>query len=679
MPPAMPATLGEFRVHAILGEGGSGIVYDATWGPRRVALKVLQPRVADRERVLAQFLSEAQRLQAIHHPSVVKVLAVGQLPDARPYLAMERLEGETLSSVLSRGRLPLAPALAMFGELCAAVHALHAQGLVHRDLKPENVFVVAGRHPVLLDFGIAKEIEAPASTTTSDGGIRGTPAYMAPERFFGQPAGVATDIYELAVTLYAMLAGRLPWDELGDPEARLSPRSLRDLVEVPAELDVEIRRALSTRAQNRPPTAVALRDAVQHAAGAAATGAPEPADTARMLPARDGIASDRRDPPDPGATPLAWAPAPRTEAPTSRPPHRARTALIVGVATLAIATTGVLAWRRASAPDTPRVTTPATVPSPSPEPRAITTGPSTPTTADDPWAPRPTPRAELSNDGPSLTIDAAQAELADALGTLPADTTVVISSVVGPLRRVDALSPVFEALASSARLRAFAAAAPPCVTDLVRASEWFAYGAASLEQQEQGTLILRGRWIRADVEKCFGAITKPRTMPDGARLLEMPELGWIAFPTDHSVYVSVRQDLTAAQVHASTRRRTGLTDGTRKVLAALPKSRALTFAVADARIDGDAQHWPKDTLPLGTRAGGSIALDEGVLRFALALRPPSEPDAIRIATVLDTEVAKLFVDAPPNVAKAAVVRDGRDVRLDGHMATMFIGILVSSL
>ena len=184
-----PASLGEFRIHAVLGQGGSGIVYDASWGPRRVALKVLHTALVGTGKDRAQFLGEAQRLQQIGHPSVVKVLAVGELPDGRPYLAMERLEGETLATLIARGRLALDRALALFGELCSAVTALHDQGLVHRDLKPENVFVVADRHAVLLDFGITKDLAAPASTTTQEGNVRGTPAYMAPERFFGQVGG----------------------------------------------------------------------------------------------------------------------------------------------------------------------------------------------------------------------------------------------------------------------------------------------------------------------------------------------------------------------------------------------------------------------------------------------------------------------------------------------------------
>ncbi|MDQ3369887.1 MAG: serine/threonine protein kinase, partial [Myxococcota bacterium] len=319
-PKTVPHALGEFRISAVLGEGGSGIVYDATWGPRRVALKVLHHALAGTERVRSQFLAEAKVLQTIAHPSVVKVLAVGQLPDSRPYLAMERLDGDTLATVLGQGPMELAHALTLFDELCDAVGALHDQGLVHRDLKPENVFVVEGAHAVLLDFGIAKELAAAASTTTMEGGVRGTPAYMAPERFFGQPAGVATDVYELAVTLYAMLAGRLPWDDLADPEARLSPRPLVELAPgVPAELDIEIRRALSTRAQNRPATAQQLREAVRVASGREGI-VPTAAETARMRPAsadaeRSATVTAEKQPwfvgrhktTDRGKTPLAWA------------------------------------------------------------------------------------------------------------------------------------------------------------------------------------------------------------------------------------------------------------------------------------------------------------------------------------------------------------------------------------
>jgi len=213
---SLPGSLGEFRIDAVLGQGGSGIVYDAAWGPRRVALKVLHPSLVHSERVRAQFFAEAERLKTITHPSVVKVLAFGELPDQRPYLAMERLDGETMAGVLARGPLELARALELFGELCSAVGALHDQGLIHRDLKPENVFIVGGKHAVLLDFGIAKDLAAPASTTTQDGGVRGTPAYMAPERFFGQASPCfPRDIIDVESPFY--LVFRNEWFEHAVP------------------------------------------------------------------------------------------------------------------------------------------------------------------------------------------------------------------------------------------------------------------------------------------------------------------------------------------------------------------------------------------------------------------------------------------------------------------------------
>src|SRR5512146_2224866 len=219
---SLTGTLGEFRIAGVLGEGGSGRVYDAVWGHRRVALKVLRRELVATPGDAERFANEAALLQAVDHPGVVKVLGAGTLDDGRPWLAMERLEGETLAARIARGPLPAAESFDLLAQLAAAVHALHRRGLVHRDVKPENVMLVRG-FAVLLDFGIAKDQATAASTTTQQGGVRGTPAYMAPERFFGAPASVASDVYELAVTGFAMLTGRLPWEHAADPTARLNP------------------------------------------------------------------------------------------------------------------------------------------------------------------------------------------------------------------------------------------------------------------------------------------------------------------------------------------------------------------------------------------------------------------------------------------------------------------------
>src|SRR5687768_7447320 len=105
-PQALPAALGEFAIFGLLGEGGSGTVYDARWGHRRVALKVLRAELVPTEKERERFFAEAALLQAVDHAGVVKVLGSGTLPDGRPYLAMEHLEGESLASRIARGPMP---------------------------------------------------------------------------------------------------------------------------------------------------------------------------------------------------------------------------------------------------------------------------------------------------------------------------------------------------------------------------------------------------------------------------------------------------------------------------------------------------------------------------------------------------------------------------------------------
>jgi len=264
--PLVPTQLGEFRIESVLGEGGSGTVYAAHWGHREVALKVLRDAWLPSEDERRRFLEEARLLADVNHPGVVRILGFGELPDGRPYLAMERLEGESLAARLQRGALAVQRSLELFDQLCQAVHTLHERGLIHRDIKPENVFLVRQeQYAVLLDFGIAKPMNAPDSTVTREGGVRGTPAYMAPERFFGSAANTSTDIYELGVVLYTMLAGRLPWDEASDPVARLNPRRPSELgVTLPGGLEGALLEALASRTESRPATVADLAHRVAH-------------------------------------------------------------------------------------------------------------------------------------------------------------------------------------------------------------------------------------------------------------------------------------------------------------------------------------------------------------------------------------------------------------------------------
>jgi predicted Ser/Thr protein kinase len=645
-PNDLPEALGEFRVSAVLGHGGSGVVYDAWWGPRRVAVKVLHQDLIGTERLRGQFLAEARRLQNIAHPAVVKVLGAGELPDGRPYLAMEYLEGQTLAAVLARGALPIGQALALFGELCGAVAALHGQGLVHRDLKPENVFIVGGVHAVLLDFGIAKELAAPASTTTQDGQVRGTPAYMAPERFFGQAAGVATDVYELALVLYAMLAGRLPWTDLADPEARLSPLPLTG---VPSELDIVVRRALSSRAQNRPASASALHDQVREAAGS--TEIVLASETARIKP--DGL--------EPKSTPLAWAPTEAAPATGRRTAGRGRFVL-VGAGVLAVIGTGALwAWRHFSAED------------------AVAVNQLAP--KDDPWArtpdpPKPeVPVKPLAVTGEAVPVATARAELAAAIGHVPADTRVVLAAVIGELRGNEQYADLLGKLAKQPRAKELLELAP-CVQELVSGAEWLVFAAASLQENTHGTLILRGRWQRADVERCLAPDIEPLQMQDGAKLLQFKHLGWIDFIDDHTVYLSVREDLAAAQVHDLAKQGHGPTAHTAELLARLPAERAIT-AVIDG---GGGLVWPTAEVPQGSDATASLQITGKLTFIDVVVDPHDEAAAQKLVAKIRPELEATFKpESAALVGTFGVTRDKTVVRIRGRLTALTIAMIAGAL
>jgi len=251
-----PVSLGEFEILRVLGEGGSSVVYAARRNGVEIALKVLREDIQLTENERRRFLSEADQLGKLSHPGVIHVLDAGTLPDGRPFLALPLLHGETLAARIARAPMPVATALAHFYSAAAAVTELHRAGLLHRDLKPENFFLDEDEgRLVLLDFGIARDPDATASTATQQGQVRGTPAYMAPERFFGVAASEPSEVYELAATLHMMLAGHLPWDNGADLDARLDPKLSPTLT---PSIAAVLRGALAVRAEARPQTVAAL-------------------------------------------------------------------------------------------------------------------------------------------------------------------------------------------------------------------------------------------------------------------------------------------------------------------------------------------------------------------------------------------------------------------------------------
>ena len=256
-------TIGNYVLGPVIGRGGMSEVYAAEhrFLGDRVAIKLLRSQLAGEAAATAAFVAEATRTRAIDHPGVVRVIDFGSDGDAF-YLVMERLDGESLAGRLSRaGRLDEPEARRIGAAIADALAAAHDRGIVHRDLKPANIVLVAGE-PVVIDFGIAREIARAAT-----GSRLGTVAYMAPEQLTGGLVAPCVDVWALGVVLYESLAGRLPFegfDEGRAPQLFEAPPPLGALVPVSAALEALVAGCLARDPSRRPPSmadvARALRD-----------------------------------------------------------------------------------------------------------------------------------------------------------------------------------------------------------------------------------------------------------------------------------------------------------------------------------------------------------------------------------------------------------------------------------
>ena len=213
--------LGPYEIVAALGAGGMGEVYRArdTRLEREVALKVLPAEAVADQTARARLMREARLASQLNHPHVCTVYDVGEAHD-QTYVAMELVEGQTLSERLAHGALPLDEVLTYGQQLADALAHAHARGVVHRDFKSANVVVTPEGQVKVLDFGLAKrlagEVAADAVTLsrrslTEGGVVAGTLAYMAPEQLRGQPADARSDVWALGIVLYEMAAGKRPF------------------------------------------------------------------------------------------------------------------------------------------------------------------------------------------------------------------------------------------------------------------------------------------------------------------------------------------------------------------------------------------------------------------------------------------------------------------------------------
>jgi eukaryotic-like serine/threonine-protein kinase len=210
-------SFGPYRLLDRLGQGGMGAVYLAERADgdfeKRVALKLVK-RGMDTDEILRRFQFERRILASLEHPNIARLYDGGATPDGRPYLVMELVDGETITTYSDARRLTVDQRLDLFRSVCLAVQHAHQNLVVHRDIKPSNILIAADGTPKLLDFGVAKLLDdRDADSPRTGTALRIlTPDYAAPEQIRGEAITTATDVYALGAVLYELLTGHRPFD-----------------------------------------------------------------------------------------------------------------------------------------------------------------------------------------------------------------------------------------------------------------------------------------------------------------------------------------------------------------------------------------------------------------------------------------------------------------------------------
>src|SRR6266581_1961697 len=365
-------TLGRYRIEAKIDEGAMGAVYLAehTRLGKHVALKVMGQRLFRNQVARQRFVDESRAVASLDHPNIIPVFDADEIGDEL-FIAMRYVDGEDLGRLIDReGALDPERAISIVAQGGAALDAAHARGLIHRDVKPGNILIASARdsagegHAFLCDFGITKNLAASGLTAT--GQTLGTPNYMAPEQFKGQPVDGRTDLYALGCVLYECLTGRPPYPgdtfetvmygHLATPPP--PPTSYRP--GLPPGLDAVLAKAMAKEPADRYATCAdlvaAARAALASGTAAARTeagGVPSalptvvgsPAATVAGPPQPAAPAPAGMPPPPPGAlfSPTVAEPIPGGVRGPGRPPGRSRRPLLIAVAVIVVVVVAVVA------------------------------------------------------------------------------------------------------------------------------------------------------------------------------------------------------------------------------------------------------------------------------------------------------------------------------------------------
>lgn len=252
--------LGPYRIVRLLGQGGMGVVYEATHEllKREAAVKLLSPTFADTPGAVQRFLREARTVAKVEHPNVVGIYEAGK-HGPRVFMAMQLVRGKSLSELLRSRPLEWIEATRVITEACRGLAAAHQLGIIHRDIKPANILLSCDGHVKLVDFGLARPQRPDKSQDLTRGVLAiGTPHFMSPEQFLQYDIGPASDVYSLAASYFTLIVGRSPFahhsDQVSIARAHFNeePARLHSLVpEVPEAVSAVIARALQKSPDQR--------------------------------------------------------------------------------------------------------------------------------------------------------------------------------------------------------------------------------------------------------------------------------------------------------------------------------------------------------------------------------------------------------------------------------------------
>jgi ABC-type oligopeptide transport system substrate-binding subunit/serine/threonine protein kinase len=267
------SNLHDYEIKDEIGSGAYGAVFRA-WQPavgREVAIKVIRPEHASEPEFVQRFEAEAQMVARLEHPHIVPVYDYWR-DESGAYLVMRLLGGGSLKDALSDGPLSQEAFLQLVDDICRALSAAHARGVIHRDLKPSNILFDDDGNAYLADFGIAKNLVAEVKLTPT-GAILGTPDYISPEQIKGETLTPAADQYSLGIVLFEALTGRVPYPD--ESVAALFHKHLSEPIplsasfdpDLPPELDPVLQRATAKKPADRYQDIMALAEGLRAAAG----------------------------------------------------------------------------------------------------------------------------------------------------------------------------------------------------------------------------------------------------------------------------------------------------------------------------------------------------------------------------------------------------------------------------